>query len=117
MARVKLGKVRIQKRKRLLAKTKGFLGGRKKLNRAAQQAVKKAGTYAYRDRRVKKREFRKLWIIKINAACRQNDLTYKEFINGLTKAKIELDRKILADLALNNPEEFEKIVLKVKKEL
>ena len=81
----------------------------------AKQAVSKAGQYAYRDRKVKKRDFRSLWIIQINAACRQNDIIYSTFIKGLKDKKIELDRKVLADLAENNPEEFKKLVEKIKK--
>jgi len=80
----------------------------------ARQADFKAGQYAYRDRRSKKRDFRRLWIMQINAACRQNEIKYSTFINGLKKKKIELDRKVLADLAENEPAEFKKLVEKVK---
>ena len=80
----------------------------------ARQADLKAGQYAYRDRRVKKRQFRSLWIIQINAACRQNGIKYSTFINGLKKAKIELDRKVLSQIAREEPEEFKKLVEKVK---
>ena len=114
MARVKRGTTTKAKHKRLLAKTRGFRHGRKNLVRMARQADLKAGQYAYRDRRVKKRDFRRLWIIQINAACRLNDIKYSTFINGLKNKKIELNRKILADLAQNNPEEFKEIVSKVK---
>ncbi len=114
MPRVKRGTTTKQKHKNLLARTKGFRHGRKNLVRMARQADLKAGQYAYRDRRVKKRDFRRLWIIQINAACRLNEISYSVFINGLQKQKIDLDRKILADLAQNEPEEFKKLVEKIK---
>jgi len=85
---------------------KGYYGRRKNTFRAANQAVEKAGQYAYRDRRVKKRNFRSLWIQRINAAARLNDLTYASFMNGLKKAGIELDRKVLSDIAIREPEAF-----------
>ncbi|MFH1598434.1 MAG: 50S ribosomal protein L20 [Patescibacteria group bacterium] len=115
MSRVKRGKTHLQKRKRLLKTTKGYRWGRKKKIKLARPAQLKAGVYAYRDRRTKKREFRKLWQIKINAACRQEDLTYSNFIDLLKKNKIELDRKILADFAENHPKVFKAIVQEVKK--
>jgi len=114
MARVKRGTQVKKATKNLLKKTKGFRHGRKNLVRMAKQASTKAGQYAYRDRRNKKRDFRRLWIVQINAACKQNDIKYSIFMNGLKKAKIELDRKVLADIAENNPEEFVKLVQKVK---
>lgn len=114
MSRVKRGITVKKKHKKLLAKTKGFRHGRKNLVKLARQADTKAGQYAYRDRRVKKREFRRLWIVQINAACRQNDIKYSTFMNGLKKAKIELDRKVLAQIAQENPEEFKNLVEKVK---
>ncbi|KKQ73991.1 MAG: 50S ribosomal protein L20 [Berkelbacteria bacterium GW2011_GWB1_38_5] len=114
MARVKRGTTTKAKHKRLLENTRGFRHGRKNLVKMARQADNKAGVYAYRDRRVKKRTFRQLWIIKINAACHQNDIKYSTFINSLKKANIELDRKVLADIAENNPEEFTKLVQKAK---
>lgn len=117
MARVKRGLMVRKRHKKILKTTKGFRHGRKNLIKRAKEAALKAGTYAYRDRRRKKREIRSLWIIKINAACRQHGIRYSQFIAGLAKAKIDLDRKILADLAENHPEEFTKIVEKVKKEL
>jgi len=114
MARVKRG-VQVKKtHKNILKKTKGYRHGRKSLVRQAKQAILKAGKYAYRDRRVKKREFRSLWIIQINAACRLNGIKYSTFMNGLKKKNIELDRKILADLAQNHPDEFTKLVAKAK---
>lgn len=114
MSRVKRGTTVRAKHQKLLAKTKGFRHGRKNLVKMARQADTKAGQYAYRDRRVKKRVFRRLWITQINAACRQNETKYSELIKALKKAEIELDRKILADLAQNEPEEFKKLVQKVK---
>jgi len=114
MVRVKRGKIAHKKRKHLLKYAKGFRWGRKAKYRLAKVAVMKAWRYAYRDRRAKKREFRALWQIQINAACRQFGLSYSKFITGLKKNKIELDRKILAQLVQNHPQIFEKIVEKVK---
>lgn len=114
MSRIKRGTTTRARHKRLLAKTRGFRHGRKNLVKMARQADLKAGQYAYRDRRVKKREFRRLWIIQINAACRQNEIKYSTFIKALKDKKIDLDRKVLADIAENNPEEFTKLVRKVK---
>lgn len=114
MSRVKRGTTVRAKHKRVLAKTKGFRHGRKNLIKLARQADVKAGQYAYRDRRVKKRDFRRLWIVQINAACRLNDIKYSTFMNGLKNKKIELDRKVLAQIAQENPGEFTKIVQKVK---
>lgn len=114
MARVKRGKTTRAKHKKILKLTKGYRHGRKSLVKQARQATLKAGQYAYRDRRRKKRDFRRLWIIQINAACRQNDIKYSTFMNSLKKKEIELDRKILADLAEHEPEEFSKLVARVK---
>ena len=114
MSRVKRG-VQVKKStKNLLKQTKGFRHGRKSLVRMAKQALMKAGKYAYRDRRNKKRDFRRLWIIQINAACKANDIKYSIFIHKLAEKNIDLDRKMLADIAENNPAEFTKIVQKVK---
>jgi len=115
MVRIKRGKIKRKRRKRLLKQTKGFRWGRKSKYRLAKEALMKALGYAYRDRRVKKREFRKLWQIQINAACRQFGLSFSKFINLLKKNKIELDRKILAQMAREKPEIFKKIVEEVKK--
>ena len=115
MVRVKRGKIAHKRRKHLLKYAKGFRWGRKSKYRAAKEALYHAWEYAYRDRKAKKREFRKLWQIQINAACRQVGLSYSKFIAGLKKNKIELDRKILSNLAQNHPEIFKKIVEKVKK--
>jgi len=115
MVRVKKGKAAHKRRKHLLKYAKGFRWGRKSKYKLAKDALRHAWSYAYRDRRTKKREFRRLWQIKINAAVRNLGLTYSKFINLLKKNKIEVDRKILAELALNHPEIFEKIVKQVKK--
>lgn len=112
--RVKRGTTRHAKHKKTIKLAKGYQGRRKSVYKLAKQAVIKAGQYAYRDRRVKKREFRSLWIVRINAALSKFDIKYSQFINVLAKKHIELDRKILADLAKNEPAAFEAIVNKVK---
>ena len=109
MARVKNGVIAKAKHKKILKKAKGYYGARSKLFKTAKQAVIKAGQYAYRDRRAKKREFRALWIIRINAAARACGLTYSTMMNGLKKASVEIDRKVLADLAVHEPAAFEKV--------
>lgn len=106
MARVKGGTTTHARHRKVMKKAKGYWGRRKNTFRAAKQAVDKAGEYAYRDRRAKKREFRRLWITRINAAARINNLRYSEFMHGLKLAEIELDRKVLADIAVHNPEDF-----------
>ena len=115
--RVKTGTVRRRRHKKILKLAKGFYSGRRKHFRKAKEQIERSLVYAFRDRKQKKREFRKLWIVRINAACRLNDISYSRFINGLKKAGIELDRKILADLAMNEPETFAKIVEEAKKAL
>jgi len=112
--RVKTGTVRRRRHKKILKMAKGFYSGRRKHFRKAKEQIERSLVYAFRDRKQKKREFRKLWIVRINAACRLNDISYSRFINGLKKANIELDRKILADLAMNEPETFAKIVEQAK---
>lgn len=112
--RVKTGTVRRKRHKKILKMAKGFYSGRRKHFRKAKEQVERSLVYAFRDRKQKKRDFRKLWIVRINAACRLNDISYSRFINGLKKAGIELDRKILADLAMNEPEVFAQIVEKAK---
>jgi len=112
--RVKTGIVRRRRHKKILKLAKGFYSGRRKHFRKAKEQLERSLVYAYRDRKQKKRDFRKLWITRINAACRLNDISYSRFIHGLKKAGIELDRKILADLAMNEPENFSKIVEKAK---
>ncbi len=107
--RIKRGFKARRRRKKVLKLAKGYRGGRSKLFRTAADAVDKALTYAYRDRKVRKREFRRLWIARINAAARMNNLSYSKLINGLKKANIELDRKVLADLAVADPDGFSQI--------
>ncbi|HEY1065429.1 MAG TPA: 50S ribosomal protein L20 [Pirellulales bacterium] len=109
------GSARTLSKKRLFEKTKGFVGGRRKLLRTAKETLLKAGVYAFRDRHVRKREFRKLWIIRINAAVRERGLRYSEFIHGLLLAKIELDRKSLSEIAIHDPAGFDAIFAQVKK--
>ncbi|SFV64509.1 LSU ribosomal protein L20p [hydrothermal vent metagenome] len=110
MPRVKTGVVRRRRHKRLLKLAKGFYSGRRKHFRKAKEQVERSLMYAFRDRKQKKREFRKLWIIRINAACRLNGMNYSTFMNGLHKAGIELDRKILADMAMNDAAAFSAVV-------
>ncbi|ECL4273280.1 TPA: 50S ribosomal protein L20 [Campylobacter coli] len=117
MARVKTGVVRRRRHKKVLKLVRGFYSGRRKHFRKAKEQLERSLVYAYRDRRRKKRDFRRLWIVRINAACRLNDLSYSKFINGLKKAGIELDRKILADLAMNDAAAFAKIAEAAKKAL
>ena len=114
MARVKRGVTSKAKHKKVLKAVKGQWGRRKNTIRVAKQAMEKAMQYAYRDRRNKKRDFKSLWIQRINAGVRAEGLTYSKFINGLNKSKIKLDRKVLADLAYNNPEAFKSLVKKVQ---
>jgi large subunit ribosomal protein L20 len=114
MARAKRGFKARRRRKKLLALAKGFRGSRKNRFRNSIHVIRRSLVYAYRDRRVKKREFRKLWIIRINAAARAAGLRYSELINGLNKAKIVLDRSSLADLAMNQPSVFVELVGKAK---
>ncbi len=103
-----------KKRKKILKEARGYFGARSKVYTVAKNAVEKAGTYAYRDRRVKKREFRKLWIARINAGVRQEGLSYSRFIHLLTEKEIGLNRKVLADLAMNEPEVFKAVVNHIK---
>ena len=114
MPRVKRGVTARARHKKVLDLAKGFRGRRNNVYRVAKQAVMKAGQYAYRDRRNKKRVFRSLWIARINAAARQNDMTYSQFIHGLKKAQIDMDRKVLADLAVFDKPAFAAIVAKAK---
>ncbi|MBS14541.1 MAG: 50S ribosomal protein L20 [Gemmatimonadetes bacterium] len=99
-----------RRRKKILKQAKGYRGGRSKLIRTASDAVDRAGQYAYRDRRQKKRNFRSLWITRINAAARENGTTYSQLISGLNKAGVEVNRKVLADLAVMNPDAFKVVV-------
>lgn len=114
MARVKTGVVRRRRHKKVLKLARGFFSARHKHFRKAKEQLERSLVYAYRDRRQKKRDFRRLWIVRINAACRINDISYSRFINGLNKAKIELDRKILADLAMNDAKAFAALAKQAK---
>ena len=114
MARVKRGVTAKARHKKVLGKAKGYYGARSKLFKTAKQAVIKAGQYAYRDRRQRKRQFRALWITRINAAARLHDMSYSVLINGLNKADIEIDRKVLADIAVRDPDAFGAIAAQAK---
>ena len=117
MARVKRGVQARARHKKVLKAAKGYYGARSKVYRVAKQAVTKAGQYSYRDRRQRKRQFRRLWIVRINAAARECGISYSLFINGLTKAEIEVDRKVLADLAVHDKEAFSVLAEKAKASL
>jgi large subunit ribosomal protein L20 len=117
MARVKRGVQAKARHKKVLKQAKGFRGARSRTYKVAKQAVMKAGQYAYRDRRVKKRVFRSLWIIRINAAARDNGITYSKLIAGLKKANIDLDRRVLASLTVNDKEAFSMIAEQAKSNL
>jgi large subunit ribosomal protein L20 len=117
MPRVKRGVTARARHKKILALAKGFRGRRGNVYRVAKQAVMKAGQYAYRDRRAKKRDFRRLWIARISAAVRECGMTYSQFINGMTKAGITLDRKVLADIAVHDQAAFASIVQQAKAQL
>ena len=115
MAKIKHSVATRRRKKRTLKKAKGFWGDRSKQYQQAKRALMHALVYAYRDRKVRKREFRSLWIVRINAACRAAGITYSKFMNGLKKAKVELDRKMLADLAVKDSAAFKKLVELIKK--
>ena len=117
MPRVKRGMMTRKRHNRILTRAKGYWGSRHSLYRQAHEAVMHAAQYAYRDRRVRKREFRKLWIARINAACRAQGVTYSRFINGLSKAGILVDRKVMADLAVNDPAGFSVLVQQAQQAL
>ena len=108
------GAARRKAKRRLFDKVEGFIGGRRKLLRTAKETLVRAGAFAFRDRRARRRDFRKLWIIRINAAVRERGLRYSEFIAGLAKANLELDRKSLAEMAVNDPAAFDVVVERVK---
>ena len=114
MSRVKRGVTTHARHRKVIKAAKGYYGRRKNTFRAANQAVEKAGQYAYRDRRVRKRNFRSLWIQRINAAVREHGLTYGRFVHGLTRAGIEVDRKVLADLAVREPGAFKVLIDKAQ---
>jgi len=109
MPRVKRGSKRVQRRKKILKLAKGYRLTKSKLHRSAKESVDRALRFSYRDRRAKKRDFRRLWIVRVGAAARKNDLTYNRLINGLKKAGVLLDRKVLADLAARDPETFTRL--------
>lgn len=117
MTRIRRGIIAHKRHQKVLASTKGFKHGRHNIFRLAKQAALKAGQYAYRDRRNKKRDFRRLWIVKVNAAVRLHDMSYKDFIYGLRLADIKLNRKVLSELAVQNTSEFDKIVAKASQAL
>lgn len=112
--RTSKGHARRKAKRRLFKKVEGYVGGRRKLLRTAKETLVRAGVFAFRDRRGRKREFRKLWIIRINAACRERGLRYSQFVHGLELAKIELDRKSLAEMAVYDPTGFDAVFAKVK---
>ncbi len=114
MPRVKRGVTARARHKKVLAQAKGFRGRRKSVYRVAKQAVIRAGQFSYRDRRVRKRTFRALWIVRINAGCRSNDITYSRFISGLKKSGVELDRKILSEIAVSDKSTFAQLVKTAK---
>jgi len=114
MPRVKRGVTASSRHRKVISRAKGYRGARKNVYRVAKQAVMKAGQYAYRDRRQRKRQFRSVWIIRINAAARRNDLSYSRLMNGLKLASIELDRKVLADMALHDEKAFAAVADKAK---
>ena len=117
MPRVTRGIVGTRRRKKVLKMAKGYTGGRARLLRTATEAVNRAMHFAYRDRKVRKREFRQLWIARINAAARLNGLSYSQFINGLRRGKVSIDRKNLSDLALSDPDGFSKIAQRARENL
>jgi len=117
MPRVKRGVVARARHKKVLGQAKGYYNARRKVYKVAKQAVMKAGQYAYRDRRARKRDFRALWIVRINAAARECGLSYSRFINGLQKAAIEIDRKVLADIAVHDKSAFAALAEKAKASL
>ena len=117
MARVKRGVTTHRRHKKILRQAKGYYGNRSKIYRVANQAVMRSLQYAYAHRRLRKRDFRKLWIARINAACRMNDMSYSRFINGLSKAGVAINRKVLADLAVTDAKAFSDLVELAKKAL
>ena len=114
MARVKNGAVTKARHKKVLKEAKGYFGSKHRLYKSAKEQLMHSGQYAFRDRRQKKRDFRKLWITRINAACRLNDISYSRFIEGLTKAGVEVNRKMLSEIAINNPKAFSELVKTAK---
>ncbi len=117
MPRTKKGAAKKRGRKRILKEAEGFWGGRKNLYGKAKETLLRAGAYAYRDRKARKRQFRKLWVIRINAAARERGLSYSLFMSGLIKAGVEIDRKQLAEMAVNDPQSFDKVFETAKSQL
>ena len=117
MARVKGGNVSKNRRRKVLKQAKGYFGSKHRLYKTAKEQLLHSGVYAYRDRRQKKRDFRKLWITRINAACRENEISYSKFINGLNKAGLAVNRKMLSELAIDNPKAFADLVVIAKEAL
>jgi len=117
MARVKGGTVSKNRRRKVLKEAKGYFGSKHRLYKTAQEQLFHSGAYAYRDRKQNKRNFRKIWITRINAACRENEISYSKFINGLTKAGIEINRKMLSEMAIEDPKSFTTLVNTAKKAL
>ena len=117
MARVKNGAVTKARHKKVLKQAKGYFGSKHRLYKTAKEQLMHSGQYAFRDRKQKKRDFRKLWITRINAACRENEISYSRFINGLTKAGVEVNRKMLSEIAINDPKAFSELVKVAKKGL
>ena len=111
------GAARTKSKRRIFERAKGYVGGRRKLLRTAKETILRAGKFAYRDRRVRKRDFRRLWITRLSAACRERDIRYSQFIAGLKAANIELDRKSLSEIAIADPAAFDAVVAEVKKAL
>lgn len=114
MPRVKRGNKRLKRRKKILRAAKGYWGTKSRLHRAAKEQVLRSLAFSYRDRRQKKRNFRRLWVIRVNAAVRRHELSYSQFIHGLKQAGLDLDRKMLADMAVRDPQGFEKLVQTAK---
>ena len=114
MTRVKGGTISRARHKKVMKQAKGYFGSKHRIFSSANEQVMHSGKYAYRDRRQKKRDFRKLWITRINAACRENEISYSKFINGLAKANVEINRKMLSELAIENPKAFSELVVTAK---
>jgi large subunit ribosomal protein L20 len=117
MPRVSTNVARLKRKRRILKQAKGYFGGRKNLYKTAKEAVERGWRYAYRDRKNRKRDFRRLWIVRINAAARQHELTYSRFMNGLKLAGIEINRKLLADIAIRDPDAFGRLAEAAKAKL
>lgn len=115
--RTRKGAARTKAKKRLLKKAKGYVGGRRRLLRSRKETLVRAGAFAFRDRRNKKREFRRLWIVRLNAACRERGLRYSEFINGLDKVNVEINRKMLSEMAIRDPQAFDVVFALVQNAL